>query len=158
MPLDKEHGEVPTKGMKVALDAEFVSMRKEETEITADGARSIIRPSRLGLARVSVLRGEGEHEGVPFLDDYIATREPVVDYLTEYSGIYPGDLDATTSKHALVSLKVAYKRLWILLNLGCVFIGHGLLKDFRIISECIYTSTFERTADWMQIFMFQRVK
>ncbi|TGZ84439.1 hypothetical protein EX30DRAFT_356743 [Ascodesmis nigricans] len=133
MPLDSQT-ETPKKGMKIALDAEFVSMRKEVIEVTADGGRNLIRPSRLGLARVSVLRGEGENEGAPFLDDYIATKEPVVDYLTEYSGIYPGDLSPETTTHALVSLKVAYKRLWILLNLGCVFIGHGLLKDFRIIN------------------------
>lgn len=127
--------EGPSPGMLVALDAEFVSMQNEEIEVKADGSRSVVRPSRLGLARVSVLRGEGEDEGVAFLDDYIITKEPVVDYLTEFSGIHVGDLDPVQSRHALVPLKVAYKRLWLLLNLGCVFVGHGLLKDFRIISE-----------------------
>lgn len=129
-----EQHEKPKPGTLVALDAEFVSMQNEETEVKADGSRSVVRPSRLGLARVSVLRGEGVDEGVAFLDDYIITREPVVDFLTEFSGIHAGDLDPSTSKHALVPLKVAYKRLWLLLNLGCVFVGHGLLKDFRIIS------------------------
>ncbi|KAI5851436.1 ubiquitin carboxyl-terminal hydrolase-domain-containing protein [Morchella snyderi] len=127
-------GEGPRPGMLVALDAEFVSMQNEEIEVKADGSRSVVRPSRLGLARVSVLRGEGEDEEVPFLDDYIITKEPVVDYLTEFSGIHVGDLDPMQSRHALVPLKVAYKRLWLLLNLGCVFVGHGLLKDFRIIN------------------------
>jgi PAB-dependent poly(A)-specific ribonuclease subunit 2 len=126
--------EAPKKGTFVALDAEFVSLQKEENEIKADGMKVIVRPSRLGLARVSVLRGEGEMEGVPFIDDYIATKETVVDFLTEYSGIHPGDLDPAVSRRALVSLKVAYKRLWILLNLGCTFVGHGLPKDFRIIN------------------------
>lgn len=71
------------------------------------------------------------NQGVPFIDDYIHIPEPVVDYLTAYSGISPGDLDPKTSRHALVNLKVAYKKL---LNLGCIFVGHGLLKDFRIIN------------------------
>jgi PAB-dependent poly(A)-specific ribonuclease subunit 2 len=38
------------------------------------------------------------------------------------------------SRHTLVPLKVAYKKLRLLVDLGCVFIGHGLNKDFRIIS------------------------
>jgi PAB-dependent poly(A)-specific ribonuclease subunit 2 len=100
----------------------------------ADGSRETIRPARQGLARVSVLRGAGNAEGVPFMDDYIRIAEPVVDYLTAYSGIKPGDLHPETSPHVLVSLKAAYKKLWLLLNMGCLFIGHGLPKDFRIIN------------------------
>ncbi len=56
-------------------------------EFQNDGARRVIRPARLSLARVSVLRGFGPKEGVPFIDDYIHTSETIVDYLTEYSGI-----------------------------------------------------------------------
>lgn len=70
-----------------AIDAEFVSFEKEVSEIHSDGTRSILRPSRLSLARVSVLRGCGNEESVPFIDDYIATTDPIVDYLTEFSGI-----------------------------------------------------------------------
>lgn len=47
----------------------------------------MIRPSRYGLARVSVIRGDGPKEGVPFIDDHIHTSETIVDYLTEWSGI-----------------------------------------------------------------------
>lgn len=139
--LNRE-SEVPKAGTLVALDAEFVELHKEESEIKADGTKEIITPGRQGLARVSVLRGAGELEGVPFIDDYIAIKVPVVDYLTAYSGIHPGDLDPHTSRRALVSLKVAYKRMWILLNLGCTFVGHGLLKDFRIISMFLPGPTF----------------
>lgn len=46
----------------------------------------------------------------------------------------PGDLSPTTSPYELRGLKEAYKQLWTLLNLGVIFIGHGLLKDFRIIN------------------------
>lgn len=47
-----------------------------------------------------------------------------------------GDLTPETSRHTLVPLKVAYKKLRMLVDVGCVFLGHGLKKDFRIISEC----------------------
>ncbi|KAF2020982.1 PAB-dependent poly(A)-specific ribonuclease subunit PAN2 [Aaosphaeria arxii CBS 175.79] len=126
--------EVPEPGYPVAIDAEFIRLQSEEIEMKADGTRETIRPDRKGLARVSVCRGLGESAGLPFIDDYIAVAEPVVDYLTAWSGISPGDLDRNTSPHALVSLKHAYKKLWLLLNLGCVFVGHSLANDFRTIN------------------------
>jgi PAB-dependent poly(A)-specific ribonuclease subunit 2 len=126
--------ETPRPGYPVAIDAEFIRLQAEEIEMKADGTRQTIRPDRKGLARVSVCRGEGEHAGLPFIDDYIAVSEQVVDYLTEWSGISPGDLNRETSPHAPVSLKHAYKKLWLLLNLGCVFVGHSLANDFRTIN------------------------
>jgi PAB-dependent poly(A)-specific ribonuclease subunit 2 len=65
------------------------------------------------LARVSVLRGDREEV---IMDDYIKTSEPVVDYLTKYSGIQPGDLDVAVSPHNLVTLKSAYIRLRALVD------------------------------------------
>jgi hypothetical protein len=46
-----------------------------------------------------------------------------------------GDLDPMLSAHTLLPLKTVYKKLRLLVDLGCIFIGHGLTKDFRIISE-----------------------
>lgn len=126
--------EAPRPGCPVAIDAEFIRLQAEEIEMKADGTRETIRPDRKGLARVSVCRGAGEHAGLPFIDDYIAVTEHVVDYLTAWSGISPGDLNRETSPHALVSLKHAYKKLWLLLNLGCIFVGHSLANDFRTIN------------------------
>lgn len=100
----------------------------------SDGIREVIRPNFHALGRVSIVRGEGEDEGLAFIDDWIQVKEPVIDYLHKHSGILPGDLDPRTSNHCLVSLKIAYKRLWVLLNLGCKFVGHGLKGDFRVIN------------------------
>lgn len=143
--------ELPTPGMLVAIDAEFVAMQQEEIEIRSDGTRSVLRPSRLNLARVSVVRGDGPRSAVPFIDDYIATTEPVFDYLTEFSGIKPGDLDPSASRHTLVPLKVAYKKLRLLVDLGCVFVGHGLKKDFRIINILVPPEQVIDTVDIYRI-------
>ncbi|KAL4065261.1 PAB-dependent poly-A-specific ribonuclease subunit PAN2 [Scleroderma citrinum] len=126
--------ELPTPGTLVAIDAEFVSMQQEETEFRSDGTTRVLRPARLSLARVSVLRGNGPAEGVPFIDDHIHTSEAIVDYLTEFSGIKYGDLDPNLSRYTLTPLKLVYKKLRLLVDRGCIFIGHGLSKDFRIIN------------------------
>ena len=111
----------------------------------------MLRPARLSLARVSALRGNGPLQGVPFIDDHIHTSEIIVDYLTEFSGVKcepqpcfspfvfsckysVGDLDPAVSPYTLTPLKLVYKKLRYLVDCGCIFIGHGLSKDFRIIS------------------------
>lgn len=139
--------EAPQPGTLVAIDAEFVMLQQEETEIRSDGTKSLLRPTVLSLARVSVLRGTGPKEGVAFIDDYIATTDPIVDYLTEFSGIEPGDLDPSLTKRDLVTLQTSYKKLWLLLNLGCVFIGHGLYNDFRTINIRVPDSQVIDTVD-----------
>lgn len=126
--------ELPHPGTLVAIDAEFVSMQQEETEFRSDGSNKVLRPARLSLARVSVLRGDGPKQGIPFIDDHIHTSEVIVDYLTEFSGIKFGDLDPSLSRYTLTPLKLVYKKLRVLVDRGCVFIGHGLSKDFRIIN------------------------
>ncbi|CAO1617228.1 unnamed protein product [Parajaminaea phylloscopi] len=126
--------EMPGKGDLLSIDAEFVSLNPEEMEISSSGARSVVRPTTMSLARVSVLRGQGAHEGEPCIDDHIATSDRVFDYLTQFSGIVDGDLDPERSKHTVLPQKLAYKKLRLLVDLGCIFIGHGLKKDFRIIN------------------------
>ncbi|KAK3113725.1 poly(A)-specific ribonuclease [Teratosphaeriaceae sp. CCFEE 6253] len=130
-----------------AIDAEFVRLLREEIDMGADGSRTITRPARSGLARVSVLRGDGLEPELPFIDDYIAIEEQVDDYLTQYSGLHLGDLTLGASRFTLVSLKEVYKKLWVLLNLGCKFIGHGLSSDFRTINIHVPESQVIDTQD-----------
>ena len=113
----------------VAIDAEFVALSHEVTSTREDGSRVTIIPARFGLARVSVIRGDqGPLEGVPIMDHYISSPEPVADYLTKYSGVEPGDLDPNVSRHYVTTLKAAYLQLKWFTAAGCTFVGHGLKK------------------------------
>ncbi|OLL26919.1 PAB-dependent poly(A)-specific ribonuclease subunit PAN2 [Neolecta irregularis DAH-3] len=145
--------ETITKGIVVAIDSEFVSLEKEEIELHSSGKRNMIKPSRMSLARVSVIRGFGENEGTPFIDDYIATTEHIIDYLTDFSGIRPGDLTPGISAHPLISRKEAYRKLRLLVNLGCVFVGHGLKSDFRTMNINIPK---EQVIDTVDLFFIQQ--
>ena len=107
----------------LGIDAEFVSLApavKEPNPEVPGGPDIVVQAARLGLARVSVVRG-GQTSGlgdsndtaslVPVIDDYIRAVEPVHDYLTRFSGLVPGDLDPALSKHHIVELKHAYLKL-----------------------------------------------
>ena len=41
-----------TRPLLIAIDAEFVALSREETEVHSDGTRSLLRPIRMHLARV----------------------------------------------------------------------------------------------------------
>jgi PAB-dependent poly(A)-specific ribonuclease subunit 2 len=151
--------ELPKKGDIVALDAEFVRVASEESIQTPGGRRLVVKPVQFSLGRVSVLRGWGnkeeeqqqQHE--PFIDDYISTPESQIqDYLTQYSGLRYGDLDRTLSSHHVTTLKHAYLKLRRLVDRGCLLVGHGLSKDFRMINIVVPPS---QIADTVEIFYLE---
>lgn len=126
--------ETPGPGTLFALDCEFVMTARDEAEIWGDGTRRVVSPAKMALGRVSVIRASGPRKGLPIIDDYVHVTEGIVDYLTRYSGLKEGDCDPNRSSFTVNSLKTVYKRLRCLVDVGCVFIGHGLKKDFRIIN------------------------
>jgi PAB-dependent poly(A)-specific ribonuclease subunit 2 len=130
---------VPGVGTVVGLDCEFVMMEREDCEISGDGVRTVVTPARMALARVSVVRGDdGPMRGVALIDDYVAVKEEqVVDFLTRFSGIQPGDLDSCRSRRTVLPLKRVYKKLLALVDAGVIFVGHGLKKDLRVLNFAV---------------------
>ena len=151
VPLDLTT-ERPARGFLLAIDTEFVQMAPAET-VYREGVQIQLRPPRLALARVSVVRGnEGPRFGTCFMDDHVHLNEPVWDYLTRYSGVQDGDLDPATSQHHLVPLKHAYLKLRYLVDSGCTFVGHGLRKDFKMVNMVVPR---EQVIDTVDLFHFK---
>ena len=89
--------------------------------------------------------------GVPFIDAYVQQAEPVVDYLTRYSGLHPGDLDPSVSRHHITTMKAAYLQLRQLVDAGVRFVGHGLKKDFEMINVVVPPEQILDTVDLFYI-------
>ena len=85
----------------LGIDAEFVSLApavKEPNPEVPGGPEIVVQAERLGLARVSVVRGGQTSDGkmndtslVPIIDDYIRAVEPVHDATGVQCGLVDHD-------------------------------------------------------------------
>ena len=87
--ISKLIAEMPSKGDCLAIDAEFVCVQPESSFITLSGSKKVLREARNALARLSIISCDTDEI---LLDDYVLPNEPVVDYLTRFSGIRQADL------------------------------------------------------------------
>ena len=105
--------ELPSNGDLLAIDTEFVCVQPEEVLITSSGSKEITSEPRNALARLSVMNCQTNEV---IIDDYVLPREPVVDYLTRFSGIRQNDLDVNSSPHHLVTPNEAYLKVRLLME------------------------------------------
>ena len=129
---------LPDAGDLIAFDGEFVTVALEQSEVSANGQRVVSEEGRQILARMSLLHGGkpslqcGEDDPLDILaDDYILPMEPVLDYVTRFSGIVAEDLNPVVSKHAVLTHRAAYLKLRYFIDRKFIFVGHGLQKDFE---------------------------
>lgn len=113
IPSSSPSIDLPGKGDLIAFDAEFVSVQHEDHYLTATGSKMVLREGRSALARMSIIDCR---TGRVIIDDHVLPREPVVDYLTRFSGIIEEHLDINKSPHHLITTRNAYLKLRLLLE------------------------------------------
>ena len=77
------------------------------------GSKMVLREGRSALARMSIIDCR---TGRVIIDDHVLPREPVVDYLTRFSGIVEEHLNVNSSPHHLITTRNAYLKLRLLLE------------------------------------------
>lgn len=118
---------LPGEGELVAFDAEFVTVELEKVVLDAQGQRTDNEEVRQILARISLI----DQDGRVLADDCVLPMEPVVDYVTRFSGLTEEDLTPALSRFSLVTHRTAYLKLRHIIDRGCIIVGHGLKKDFE---------------------------
>lgn len=129
----KSHLDIKS-GVLVAIDAEYVVLKWAKRYEESDHAfpTSSSTKKHMALARVSCIMSAEPGDEVTIMDDYVNTPEEIEDYVTQFSGIRAGDLDALKSTKSLTALKATYLKLRALVDAGVIFVGHGLAQDFRV--------------------------
>jgi WD40 repeat protein len=144
---------LPAANEMVAFDGEFVSVELSNSKISADGQRIVNSDGRQVLARISIIddaeagKAQAQDYVRILVDDYVLPGEPVLDYVSRYSGITEEDLSPGSSRHPLISRRTAYLKLRFFIDRGCVFVGHGLQKDFEIANVVVRPSQIRDTVE-----------
>lgn len=120
-------------GVLIAIDAEYIVLKWAKRYDESDyfpTSSSVWK--HMALARVSCIMSLEPGDEATIMDDYVHTPEEIEDYVTQFSGIRAGDLDALRSTKCLTALKATYLKLRALVDAGVIFVGHGLSQDFRV--------------------------
>ncbi|CAJ1030233.1 Ubiquitin carboxyl-terminal hydrolase/Exonuclease, putative [Leishmania lindenbergi] len=136
-------------GDLIAIDAEYVVLKWASRDEGSEMFYVSQRKPHMGLARVSCILSSKDGDERTIVDDYVHIPEEIEDYVTQYSGIHPGDLDPLESSKSLTSLKSTYLKLRALVDGGVVFVGHGLAQDFRV---CNIVVPRKQIIDTLEIF------
>ncbi|KAI7898958.1 uncharacterized protein BX663DRAFT_479047 [Cokeromyces recurvatus] len=87
------------------------------------------------LARITLI----DEDGSVLLDELVKPDAPVIDYLTQYSGITPAAMSEATC-----SLRRAQKHVRKIVNHDTILVGHGLENDLKAMKlahpYCVDTS------------------
>lgn len=121
----------------VALDAEYVVLDWNKSQCVTDSPGNLAQQRHMALARLSCVLSSAPGDERTIVDDYVHTPEAILDYVTQYSGIHPGDLDPLESSKCLTSLKATYLKLRALVDRSVTFVGHGLHQDFRVCNIAV---------------------
>jgi RNA exonuclease 1 len=107
-----------------AAEFDHGSVTAGHTILALDCEMCLVGEDEFALARISIVGWDGE----VLLDEYVKPDKPIVNYLTQYSGITPELL-----KDVSTSLSDIQKRLLEMLHPRAIIIGHSLESDLRAL-------------------------
>lgn len=107
----------------------------ERKRLIAVDCEMVLTVSGSSLARITLI----DEDGSVLLDELVKPDQPIIDYLTRYSGITPARM-----KTATCSLRRAQKYVRKLVNHNVILVGHGLENDLKALQlahpYCVDTS------------------
>ncbi|KAI8385602.1 hypothetical protein BD560DRAFT_452573 [Blakeslea trispora] len=122
-------------GWKQTHAAEKPRSEGQPKRIIAVDCEMVLTVKGSALARITLI----DEDGSVLLDEMVKPDQPVIDYLTKYSGITPADL-----KTATCSLRRAQKHVRKFVNHDVILVGHGLENDLKALQVahpyCVDTS------------------